>query len=161
MPIKVLESGRILIPEDAMPTPTSQWRRSLYILSRRNYHLPIFGVFDTPAMTTNCTSRNQSTVVLQSLTMLNDEFVQRLAALFAERVIQSTSPSIDDRIGMAFKISLSRRPTERERQWSSELLVDQAENQKAAGTPPDDIDRKAFENLCHMLLNTNNFLYLE
>ncbi len=159
VPIKVLNNGRIVIADEQMTTPTSRWRRSLYILSRRNYHMPIFSVFDAPDMTTNCTNRERSTVVLQSLTMLNDEFVQRQAVLFAERLVESAPP--DKQIPMAFRIALSRSPTERESELSRRLFVEQTQNEAQAGTPLDQCAKKALENFCHMLLNTNSFLYVE
>ena len=57
--------------------PTAQFRRSLYLLARRNYHPTLLSVFDQPMVATNCTRRKPSAVVLQSLTMLNDAFVLR------------------------------------------------------------------------------------
>ena len=159
VPIAVQSDGTIVFADKQLPTPTSQWRRSLYILSRRNYHMPIFGVFDAPAMTTNCTSRERSTVVLQSLTMLNDGFVQHQAAQFARRLIESSPP--DEWIPMAFRIALSRHPTKRETELCRRLLVEQSRNAVEAGTLPKQCEQKALENLCHMLLNTNNFLYIE
>ena len=159
VPLKVLEDGTMRIDEDRLPTPTSGWRRSLYLTSRRNYHIPIFGVFDTPHMTTNCTTRDRSTVVLQALTMLNDEFVQRQAMFFAARV--SELAPVGKRIELAFQVALSRSPTDREAELSRDFVTDQIKNERAAGTAEKDTGQKALESFCHMILNTNEFLYIE
>lgn len=159
VPLKVLPDGTIRIDADRLPTPTSHWRRSLYITSRRNYHMPIFGVFDTPHMTTNCTTRDRSTVVLQSLTMLNDEFVQRQAVFFAARLAESAPTG--KRIALAFQIAFARPPTNSEAALSRGFLADQSSNARAAGTAEKDAQQQALESFCHMLLNTNEFLYIE
>ncbi|MEE3371536.1 MAG: PSD1 and planctomycete cytochrome C domain-containing protein [Planctomycetota bacterium] len=159
VPLKVLQDGTIRIDEDRLPTPTSHWRRSLYITSRRNYHMPIFSVFNTPHMTTNCTTRDRSTVVLQSLTMLNDEFVQRQAMFFAARIAESAPAG--KRIALAFQIALARSPTDSEATLSRGFLVDQISNARAAGATEKDAQQQALESFCHMILNTNEFLYIE
>src|SRR5205085_2789258 len=49
VPIVNLPDGSAaLASDDKMPTPTSKWRRSIYLLTRRNFHLPILGSFDQP-----------------------------------------------------------------------------------------------------------------
>ena len=57
------------------PTPNAKYRRSLYLLARRNYPMEFLQVFDFPVIQVNCTRRINSATPLQSLTMLNDEFM--------------------------------------------------------------------------------------
>ena len=57
------------------PTPNADRRRSLYVLARRNYPLNFLEVFDYPLIQTNCNRRINSATPLQSLTLMNDEFV--------------------------------------------------------------------------------------
>ena len=57
------------------PTTKGQWRRSIYLTARRNYPLNFLGVFDYPMIDTNCTRRVPSATPLQSLTMMNDQFI--------------------------------------------------------------------------------------
>ena len=142
------------------PTPTSHFRRSLYILSRRNYHIPLMGVFDPPAITTNCTMRDRSTVVLQSLALLNDRFVTTQAEFLAQRIERKTQ-NRDEQIRLAFQIVLSRLPAIDEVAWSSELLNGQSRAYAESGMEPSEAARKALASLGHMLFNSNNFLYLE
>jgi hypothetical protein len=158
LPLDPRPDGTVVLKADGLPTPTSQWRRSLYILARRAYHLSMLDVFDQPQVATNCTDRTPSAVVSQSLAMLNDAFVLEQADLFAGRVAAAGATS-DERIAAAFEIALSRPPDEAERTWSSELLARQAERFRAAGEPADRADQRALASLCQMLLNSNEFLY--
>ena len=98
IPLKGLPGGLMVVATEGLATPTSQWRRSLYLTSRRNYNISMLAVFDMPVITTNCTARTQSAVVLQSLTMLNDEFVLRQADYFAARVSAAAGAEMQKRI---------------------------------------------------------------
>jgi len=136
--------GQVVVTHKGLESPTSPWRRSLYLLARRNFHLSFLAVFDQPMMGTNCGRRSQSAVVSQSLTMLNDEFVAMQAELFARRLIAAVGPDQDQQIRHAFHLALSREPSEVEIHWSRDLLA-----------------RSDLASLCQMLLNTNEFLYVE
>jgi hypothetical protein len=120
-------------------------RRSVYLLARRNYHPTLLGVFDQPALTTNCTGRQASAVVLQPLTMLNDPFVAARAVDIASRIGAMAKP--DQEIEMAFRYILGRSPTASERAIATKLFEHQRGNQPLA-------------HLCHVLLNTSEFLYV-
>jgi hypothetical protein len=123
-------------------------RRSVYLLARRNYHPTLLGVFDQPALTTNCTGRQSSAVVLQSLTLLNDEFVRTRAAAVAERVALAKPKT---HVEAAFRLVLGRPPTASEARIAADLL----ESHRARRETPSG----ALAHLCHVLLNTSEFLY--
>ncbi len=123
-----------------------KWRRSIYLLSRRNYHLSLLGVFDQPRLTTNCTRREASAVVTQSLTMLNDPLVIEQAGHLARRVATESPGEAEARVDTAFRLVFGRPPTPEER----DECVDFLERQEPG---------KALEHLCHALLNTSEFLY--
>jgi hypothetical protein len=160
VPLEVRPDGMVIVQTKGAP-PNANNRRSLYVLARRNYHLSMLGVFDQPTMSTNCPNRQQSAVVLQSLTMLNDDFVLEQAGAFADRVQASAgSTSSTEQIERAFRIALGRSPSPRENAWSEELLAHQAAEYAQANLPSDEIAHKALTHLCHMLLNSNEFLYV-
>jgi len=158
VPVEARPDGSFVIREKGLPTPTSQWRRSVYLLARRNYHPTLLNVFDQPNLTTNCTCRTPSAVVLQSLTMLNDRVVLEQAEFLAERVARSAGTA-EGRIDAAFQIVLARRPRPRETGWCAELLRRHGERYQAQKLPPDQAAQKALAHLCHTLLNTSEFLY--
>jgi hypothetical protein len=151
-----------IIPgEKIILSNSNPWRRSIYLLARRNYNLSMLSVFDQPVMSTNCIRRGRSAVVLQSLSMLNNEFVVEQAEDFARRVAKRAGEAPEARIELAFRIALGRNPTPEEVAWSSGLLQRATERFQASEAAPEEAAQKAMGRLSQMLLNTNEFLYVE
>ena len=162
LPLFVRPDGMVVIKEDGLPTPTSKYRRSIYVLVRRNYHLTMLRIFDQPIVATHCTVRKPSAVVTQSLALLHDDFVVEQAGLFAERVNRRAEHQTEQQqIETAFRIALGRPPDEEEMKWSVELLKRHVEHLLQEKTTNDEAHHKALAYLCHMLFNTNEFLYVE
>jgi hypothetical protein len=151
----------VIISEKAPATPTSKWRRSVYLLSRHQYHLSMLTVFDQPVLATNCTRRVTSAVPLQSLTMMNDSFLFEQAEHFATRVIETAGTSRDEQITLAFCTALGRRPNTAETEWCQNLLKRQAELYQTEKLSPPDAARKALVHLCQTLFNSSEFLYAQ
>jgi hypothetical protein len=160
VPLEARPDGMVVVKEQGLPTPTSKWRRSVYLLARRNYHPSLLNVFDHPVMSTHCTSRSASAVVSQSLTMLNDAFVLEQGEALADRVLKHGAGAAVAQIEAAFRIALGRKPGPQESLWSVELLRRQAQRLEAAGVAPEPAARRALAHLCHVLLNTSEFLYV-
>ncbi len=78
--------GLVVVDESKLKRPADANKRSVYLLSRRAYNLSLLTVFDRPLFAVNCPKRDASVIPLQSLTMLNDEFVADEAVHFAARV---------------------------------------------------------------------------
>ena len=153
--------GMVVIDGKKLRTPSSQWRRSLYVLARRNYHLSLLQDFDQPAVAVNCTRRTPSAVVTQSLTLLNDAFLFEQAERFARRVAEvSPDEASAARIEAAFQIAFGRPPLPVEIDWAGELLSRQAERFRNQQAPAEEANHKALAQLCHMLLAANEFLYV-
>ena len=160
LPVETRADGSVVIDEKTLPSPAAKARRSLYVLARRNYHLSMLNVFDQPAMSTNCPQRQQSAVVLQSLAMLNDDFVREQALHFARRVRGVGAADAATQIELAFRIALGRMPSGQEIAWSQDLLARQAAELAATSISAEAIAEQSLTHLCHMLLNTNEFLYI-
>jgi hypothetical protein len=154
VPLDNRSDGRVVV-KDA----PGKARRSLYVLARRNYHPSLLSVFDQPVLATNCTCRNPSAVVLQSLTMLNDAFVLEQADALARRLI-ARAEKPQQRIDLAFQMVLIRRPTSRESADCLGFVERQTQRFRQAGMNSALAGEKAFAHLCHTLLNTNEFLYV-
>jgi hypothetical protein len=140
-------------------------RRSVYLLARRNYQLSLLSTFDQPMMSLNCTRRSPSAVVLQSLMMLNDSFVVDQADALATRIAGDADQGEPNaQIERAFQLALARPPSDEEIQWCKSFLQRQTENHRSAsssaGGDSKPARKKALANLCHMLLNSSEFLYL-
>ncbi len=149
VPITARADSSVVVDTAKLARPTDDRRRSLYLTCRRNYHPTELSVFDQPTVTHNCSRRDRSAVVLQSLVMLNGAFVMKQSQSFAARVRAESGEAT--RVDHVFRLALGRPPTEEERRLSLELLGQQA-NTKSPGRP--------LEHLCHMLLNANEFLYI-
>jgi hypothetical protein len=159
IPVEPRPDGTFVVPEKNLPTPMSPFRRSVYLLARRNYHPTLLGAFDQPNLATNCTRRPASAVVLQPLTMLNDRFLLEQVNCMAERVAK-TAPSPEARVAAAFGFTLTRAPRSEEVKPCLELLARHADRYRAEKLPAEAADRQALAHLCLVLLNTSEFLYI-
>ena len=154
---KVQPDGKVVI--SAAKQDSS--RRSVYLLVRRAYNLSMLTVFDQPLISTTCARRDTSAVPLQSLTMLNDDFVIENARHFAQRLLQQTESDIQAPIRSAFRIALARTPNDDEIVACTAQLASQRKLYLDAGLSQDESNQQALVELCHTLLNTSEFLYAE
>jgi hypothetical protein len=143
--------------------PAAADRRSVYIFARRNYPVGFLDVFDFPIMALNCTRRPTTATPLQSLAALNSEFVQDHSAIFAERVRSETAPRGDETawVERAFLLSFARRPSPEELRLCAGSLHQQAAMYRALPATREQAEARALVSLCHMLLCSNEFLYIE
>ena len=92
----------------------STWRRSIYSYWKRASKYPMFEVLDQPDSNMSCERRSTTTVPTQALTMMNDEFVLLQARFFAERVEHEAGADPAAQVRAAYRIALSREPSETE-----------------------------------------------
>lgn len=153
--------GTVAVKDEVALAGEGTYRRSLYILARRRYHVSLLETFDQPEMTSNCPRRSASAVVGQALAIMNDATVIDLAGRFARRVERVTpEATAATRVDAAFGLALGRPATEEERGWAGELLAAQASRYHQAGRSAEDSARGALAHLCQMLYGTNEFLYI-
>ena len=87
-------------------------RRSVYLQQRRTQTDSLLEVFDAPSIVTTCTRRSPSTIPLQSLSLLNSDFVttraRKLAARLESEFAAATAPLAEDdsRITRAFLLDV-------------------------------------------------------
>jgi len=151
-----LPDGMVVLHEGSLPSPESRFRRSLYVLARRNYHLTLLAEFDRPAMPTNCTRRSNSAVVSQALLQLNDRFMFEQAGYLAERIVARAEDAASQ-VREAFRLVLGRPPDAQEAAWAMDLLAYHVQR-SAADSPA--AGAQALARVCHMLLCSNEFLYV-
>ncbi len=159
-PIEITNPADGLSEAKPAPTPSSPDRRSIYLFARRVYPLKFLEIFDAPIMPVNCTQRANSATVLQSLAVLNSEFLFAQSDRMAER-LSATAADTPARIELAFQIVFARRPTDTELSKSAAFVHEQAVGYEASRTPIDQAQRMALADFCHMLLSSNEFLYVE
>jgi hypothetical protein len=66
------------------------FRRSIYVLHRRQTPMSLLDAFDEPIMTPNCTERRRSNVATQALHMMNGSMTWDLARYMAGRAIDES-----------------------------------------------------------------------
>ena len=157
IPLEPRPDGMVVIKTNALPAGTTANRRSVYILARRNYHMTFMRAFDQPIVARNCTIRRPAAAVTQSLALLNDDFIVKQSAAFADRVLNETlSDSPAEQIRTAWRIGSGRWPDDAEQKICVSLLK-RHEQRVPTG---ENARRFAMSHLCQMLLNTNEFLYV-
>ena len=135
-------------------------RRSIYIHAKRNLPYPLLRVFDQPDMHESCALRSQTTVAPQALVLLNSELVLDLARGVVKRIQQTTvSKNAPARVRQSWRVVLGREPRGEELNEGVEFLADQASRSSAADEATRNND--ALLDLCHVLINTNEFLYVD
>ena len=70
------DSGEVIVDESA----AGATRRSVYLRQRRTEITSLLEVFDAPSIVTTCTRRVPSTIPLQSLSLMNSDFMIARAA---------------------------------------------------------------------------------
>jgi hypothetical protein len=151
--------GMVLVSDKDLADPKDRYRRSLYLVARRRYNLSLLGVFDQPVMSTNATTRGASAVVLQSLMMLNDAEVDSQAHHFADRVEKAAGATLDAKLNWAFRYAFGRRPDSQELEWARSLYQRELDRYLSKPQPEPAAGREALASVCHVLLNSNEFLY--
>jgi len=139
--------------------PEEQRRRSLYSFVSRSLMPPMMTTFDQCETALPCAQRDVTTVPTQALAMLNNEFVHARSEALAVRAEESTS-TVEEQIEAVWKFAVARPPTDVERKLAEQHLKSQIQNFKLAGTTTDP-SHQALASLCHVLLNSNEFLYVD
>jgi hypothetical protein len=122
-------------------------RRSVYMYAKRTFRLPIMETFDAPDSSLSCSRRDVTNVAPQALALLNNEFVLARAREFASR-LQKLGTSADAWVTNGWEIALGRSPTPAERAKALAML-----------DAPD--QSRALTDLCLMLFNLNEFVYVD
>jgi hypothetical protein len=152
--------------------PAEADRRSVYVFVRRNMVYPMLDAFDEPNPQETCGRRFRAVIPSQSLILMNDALVLDWARALAGRVLNDAGLSLDQQVDRAYRLALSRPPAAAEREAVLDFLDRQssllagalARNEKPpmpealpAGMQP--ARAAAFVDFCHVLMNSNEFLY--
>jgi hypothetical protein len=119
-------------------------RRSVYRFVFRTLPDPFMDALDCPDASQWTPQRNVSVTALQALAMLNDKFIVRQSEHVAQRVKASAGEGVENQVRQAYRLILHRPPTD------GELWAVAAYTQ-----------RHGLANACRMLLNTNEFMFVD
>jgi Protein of unknown function (DUF1549)/Protein of unknown function (DUF1553) len=154
--------------------PAQADRRSVYIFVRRNLPYPLLQEFDNANTFESCDYRKKTVTAPQSLDLLNNELVLNWAQSLAGRVLNDSGLAPAAQVDRAFKLTYGRAASADEQKLAEDFLAKQtpimtarlaatdAKPPMPAGLPPgiDPARAAAFVDLCHMLLDSNEFLYI-
>ena len=116
---------------------------------------PYFSSASYGDATTSNEGRPRTNVAPQALFMMNSSFVIARSQGFAKRLLDDDKLTDTARIEQAYLIALTRRPDPTEIDNALSYL---ANMEKKIATP--EAHRTAWQSLCHVLLSSNEFLYL-
>jgi Protein of unknown function (DUF1553)/Protein of unknown function (DUF1549) len=139
--------------------PSEADRRSVYVFVRRNTRYPMFQVFDMPDTHESCPRRNATVTAPQALELLNNELVLDWARSLAARVSNDTGLTPEGQVDRAWRFVYSRPATAAERKEALDFL-DRQRTMLGARMPAEEAQKAALADLCHMLVNSNEFLYV-
>ncbi len=141
---------------------------AIYVLQRRTTPPTMMEVFDQPPMTPNCIERSYSTVSTQALQMMNSEMIRERARFLAGRLIDEHPADRVRQVESLYQRALARKPSAAE---SAAALADldrlttywreHLDTKRSAGPRELDARWSALGSLCHAILSSAEFLYVE
>ncbi|GIX04092.1 MAG: hypothetical protein KatS3mg113_1098 [Planctomycetaceae bacterium] len=135
-------------------SPADRQRRSIYIHIKRSLAVPLLANFDAPDADFSCPARFASTQPTQALTLLNSVFLQEQAQAFAQWLQRHASADPAERVAWALRRACQREPQPQEISRGLQLLESL---QTEHGISTD----LAWQHFCLMVLNLNEFVYLD
>ncbi len=150
LPKDVLEANPAFLDDNETktkgwyPSPRAEQHcRSIFLVQKRNTRVPLLETLDQPENSVPCQRRPSSIVAPQALSLLNSPEAIEAAKSFARRLEDSTK-STREQIVEAFQLALGRVPTPTEMEQSQQL-----------------IEKSNLVELCRVLLNINEFAYID
>jgi hypothetical protein len=134
--------------------PDEAARRSVYASIKRSLLVPILSQHDQADTDSSCPVRYTTTVPTQALGMLNGDFTNEQAAAFAQRLEREAPGDLDGQIVRAVRLTTGRMPAADEVRRDREFV--QGIRDRENLDPP-----TALRLYCLMMLNTNEFFYLD
>lgn len=150
----LLVSGKLDSKSGGPSVPASKPCRSIYTEQRRNSPDALLDVFDSADGFSSTPERNVTTTPTQALLMINSKASLAHASEFARRVRTEAGDEREAQIVAAYRLAYSREPNANEQSAAIEFLNQQAARNAAAAS-------STLTDFCQVLLNSNEFLYVD
>jgi hypothetical protein len=134
--------------------------RSVYLMVQRLHPHPYLKLFNGPDTSMTTAVRDEASVPLQALYLLNNPLVHRQAEGFARALI-AREPEPASRVRLAYRLAFARPPTEAEQARALDFLERYARSLDADGSPPEGRAPAAWAALARALLASNEFLFVD
>jgi hypothetical protein len=119
-------------------------RRTVYRMNVGSARSPLLEAFDCPDPSVKTPQRGTTTTPLQALGLMNNSFVLRQSRRFAERVKREAGEEVAAQAERAYRLALARSPAAKEIEAATKLVREHG-----------------LDNLCWVLLNASEFLYMK
>ena len=127
-------------------------RRSIYIHIKRSLPVPLLAAFDAPEADFTCPVRFATTQPTQALGMLNSDFMNKQAKLFADSLHEHAS--LRKKVEVALQKVFQREPEQADINDALGLIESLKKDHGQS-------DADALKNFCLLALNLNEFVYLD
>ena len=143
--------------------PSAQPRRTIDTRVVRNTRDALLEAFDAADGTFSTPHRNTTTTPTQALLLINGDWTLARAKALATRLehLQQSANNDQSQIGLAYRLALGRQP-EPEEIAEAQAFINQQANLPPGLAPRLNTkgDHAALVDFCHVLLNSNEFLYV-
>src|SRR5262245_33727000 len=146
-------AGEVVV-EESKP---DAFARSIFLQQRRTQVPTFLGTLDAPSIVFNCTRRAETTMPLQSLSLLNSDFAVKRGEDLARRLERDGGADAVVRVRRGFLLACGREPDAAELKAATRFL----DGQHQAYAGKSDAEARAWADLCQSLFGLNSFLYLE
>jgi len=143
-------------------------RRSIYLEVRRNFLSPLLVAFDAPLPASTAGRRSVSNLPAQALILLNDPFIAAQAREWATRLLQPGSQveakrSPAAQLAAAYRGAFGRAPRPEELEDDLAFIAAQSSDFASSAQPGEaaDAEARAWSDLCQVLFNAKEFLYVD
>ncbi len=144
--------------------PTSAPRRTIDCRVVRNLPDALLAAFDAPDGNSTAPRRIATTTATQALLLINGNWTLARAQAFAARLERLEPASADDRgrVVLAYRLAFGRQPEPAELAAAVAFLGRQAHLARApARRSSATAEQNALVDFCHVLLNSNEYLYVD
>ncbi len=129
-------------------------RRSIYLSVRRNFLSPWLQSFDFPTPFTCIGRRSVSNVPAQALALMNGAFVRQQAEVWATRLLkEQPNATPEQRITWLYENAFGRPASTEELKNALEFVAPPA--------PASGGEKQVWADLCHVLLNVKEFIFIK
>lgn len=136
-------------------------RRSVYLPIVRNALYDVFQLFDHGNAHTVNGQRSHTTVAPQALFFMNSELVMDAAKLLAEDLLADAEAGIEERVVALYMKAFGRPPTSVEVQLAQKYLQRFADVIAEPEAAANERRVRSWEALCHAVLVSNEFVFVE
>lgn len=119
-------------------------RRSLYRTALRTGTSPLLDLLDCPDPSVPTPRRSVTSTPLQALALLNNAFMEHHAEKFANRLEREAGDKAAARVRRAYALAFAREPSAKEDAFGADFVA-----------------KHGLTQFCLVLLNTNEFLYVD